>query len=189
MRWFKAYQIDTASGPVQACGRSDYHTIYLLAGPRLRPGTAREAAGSAAYLLLGQPAGGAAPQWLPARQRGYACLFTEAFVKECRPAGRQEPGLMPTGKAWRVFLLHGEQAAYLTGLFQKMLVEQQSAYLFKHELLRSYLHLVLHEVRRLPTAHPLFRCYCQRPGQAGMLDSGWRSRCSTPPAGGSAPCP
>ncbi|RAK68095.1 hypothetical protein DLM85_08645 [Hymenobacter edaphi] len=176
MRGFKAYQIDTDAGPVQACSRSDYYTIYLLSGHQQLPGAGRVTELEAAYLLMRCPARGAASKWLSSRQRGYACLFTEAFVQECSPAGCRQPWLMPTGMGRGVHLLRGEQAAYLTSLFQKMLFEQQSTYLFKHELLRSYLHLLLHEVMRLATAQPLFRCYFRRPGQAGPLGSGWRSR-------------
>ena len=56
------------------------------------------------------------------------------------------------------FSLRDEQAVYLTGLFQQILAEQQTGYLFKHELLRSYLQLVFHEVLRLRTPAPK-RCF------------------------------
>lgn len=56
-----------------------------------------------------------------------------------------------------------------------MLTEQQSDYRFKHELLRSYLHLILHEVTRLPAPQRLFRYYFRLPGPAGGLGCEWRS--------------
>lgn len=177
MRGFKAYQIDTTSGPVPACRRRDYYTMYLLSDQRQLRDVGREAERDSTYLLLGAPCLGTASTWLSARQAGYGCLFTEAFAHACGLEGSRELDHLLNGRDNRIFLLKGPQAVYLTSLFGKMLAEQQSAYLFKHELLRSYLRLILHELLRLPTPARIFHCYVRLPGPAsGVPRSIWRSR-------------
>lgn len=176
MNGFKAYQIDTTSGPAPACHRGDYYTLYLLSDQRQLQGAGQEPEPDSTYLLLGAPSGEASSAWLPARQTGYACLFTEAFVQASCLEDGWEPWQLLNHRKKRVFSLQAPQAAYLTSLFEKMLAEQQSTYLFKHELLRSYLHLLLLELMRQPTPKRVFRFYTRLPGPAGVLVAGWLRR-------------
>lgn len=174
MNGIKVCWIDTATGPVPAYSRRDLYTICLLTGPRQwqRADQAIERDGTC--LLFGNPA----EQGVAARQTGYTCRFTEAFFRESGPVVSPAQWALFNGHATRAFSLHDEQAAYLTSLFQKMLAEQQTPYLYKHELVRTYLQLVIHEALRLRTPAPrrIFRYYCQQPGPAGKLASGWGSR-------------
>ncbi|WP_139926311.1 hypothetical protein [Hymenobacter sp. DG01] len=178
MKGFKAYQIDTASGPFSAGGRRDCYAIYLLSGQRALQSTDRETEPDTTYLLVGNPSEGDSSHVLLAHQTGYACLFTEAFVQECGKVASQTPWSLLRTVGSIVFPLQCEQALYLTSLFQKMVAEQQSSYLFQHELLGSYLQLVLHEALRLhPTAPPChFRYYFQCLASPGGLGTGWLRR-------------
>ena len=183
MKGFKVYLIDTTTGLLAASGRRDLYRICLLTGPRQLQCADQEIAQDGTYLFVGNPPGGGglsspATQWRTTGQTGYGCLFTEEFVQENSPAGSLMPWTLLSGTHPRIFLLGDAQAAYLTSLFQKMLTEQQSAYCYKHELLRSYLQLVLHEAARLrqPVSNRLFRYYSQRPEPAGALVSAWGTR-------------
>ena len=44
-----------------------------------------------------------------------------------------------------VLSVNDEQKEYLTSIFQKMLAEQDTEYAFKHDLIRNYLNLIIHE--------------------------------------------
>lgn len=152
--------------------------MYLLSDHRqLQEDVGQKTERDSTYVLFGTPSLGAASTWLSARQTGYGCLFTESFVYPCGLEDGLKLGQLLKGKDNRVFLLQGSQAAYLTALFERMLAEQQSAYLFKHELLRNYLHLIIHELLRLPTPMRVFHCYVRLPGSvSGVLGYVWRSR-------------
>jgi hypothetical protein len=115
-----------------------YHADQLieLDGTRLYFGT------------LPEPGGGAPAK--ATRQTGYAYRFTEAFFKEQDGVSPAQWALF-SGHTPQTFALGAEQAAYLTILFQKMLAEQQTPYLFRHALLRNYLRLILYEALRLRT--------------------------------------
>lgn len=180
MRGFKVYAVDTATGPVQPSGRRDLYTIYLLTSPRHLNCADQEIVQADTRLCIGDVEVLGTPETVAPRQTGYCCLFTEAFVNECEDA--PDPKAVPcgllAGKSTCSYSLPEEQAAYLTVLFERMLLEQQTTYAFKYELVRSYLQLVLHEVLRLqqPAPKPCFRYYYQQPGATGVLASGCRSR-------------
>ena len=180
MRGFKVYAIDTATGPVQPSGRRDLYTICLLTGPHRIHRADQEIVQAGTRLWFGTPQGVDAPETVATRQTGYCCLFTEAFVSECEdaPDPKAVPQALLDHKGTCSYPLPEEQAAYLTLLFERMLLEQQTMYAFKQALVRSYLQLVLHEAVRLqqPATKRYFRYYFRPPGGMGVLDSGWGSR-------------
>ncbi|UPL51337.1 hypothetical protein [Hymenobacter sublimis] len=183
MKGFKVYPIDTTTDLPATSGRRDLHRICLLTGPHHLQCADQEIAQDGTYLFVSNPQEGngllpGTTQESTTCQTGYGCLFTEEFVQENSLAGSSKPWALLSGSRPRIFSLGDTQATYLTGLFQRMLAEQQSAYCYKHELLRSYLQLVLHEAARLrqPVSNRLFRYYFQGPGPTGALASAWGAR-------------
>jgi AraC-like DNA-binding protein len=80
---------------------------------------------------------------------GYACLFTEAFI-----AGSERTGIMKNSPLFRIgdtpiIPLNGEQAAFMSGIFQKMLAVHSGDYQHKGELIRSCIALIIHEALRI----------------------------------------
>ena len=80
---------------------------------------------------------------------GYACLFTETFI-----TGRDRIGILKDSPLFRVgdtpvIPLNVEQAAFMTGIFQKMLAAHSDDYLYKGELIRSCIELIIHEGMRI----------------------------------------
>lgn len=179
MKGFKVCQVDTVVGPVPAYSRRDFYTVCLLTGPRQLQHADQKIELDGTSLCFGNPPGtGGVAQGKATRQTGYSCRFTEAFFKQSGSVVSPEQWALFSSRAPQAFSLGTEQAAHLTSLFQKMLAEQQTPYFFKHELLRSYLQLVIHEALRLrtPPSKHFFRYYFQQPGPAGGLSSGWRRR-------------
>lgn len=176
MRGFKVYRVDTAAGPVPASGRRDFYAIYLLTGQHRLPGADREIALDGTCLLFGKPYKLRTSEGVTTHQTGYACVFTQEFVQENGHTGIGEQWALFHGTAAYVFSLHDEQAAYLTTVFEKMLAEQQTTYLFKRELLGSYLQLVIHEALRLRAPKRFFRYYCQPIHSTGVPVGSWGRR-------------
>jgi len=80
---------------------------------------------------------------------GYACIFTEAFITSSERTGilKSSP-LFHIGDT-PVISLNNEQAAFMTGIFQKMLHVYTSDYPYKGEVIRSCIELVIHEALRI----------------------------------------
>lgn len=84
---------------------------------------------------------------------GFFCLFTTDFLRgPGYGASVQESALLRLG-AHPVTELTATQSAFLSQLFQQMLVEAGSTYRHKYDLLRTYVQLVLHEAQRLRPEH------------------------------------
>ncbi|UOQ69958.1 hypothetical protein [Hymenobacter volaticus] len=179
MNGFNIYPIDTATSPVPA-NCHDLYSIYLLTGPRQLHRADQKIVQARTYLCFGAPQGVGTPEALATGQTGYCCLFTKAFVNECEYAQnfKAVPRTLLDHQGTRSYLLPEEQATYLTTLFKKMLLEQQTTYLFKWELVRSYLQLVFHEAMRLQPLAPkfYFRYYFRPQGVERVVESSWRSR-------------
>lgn len=80
---------------------------------------------------------------------GYACLFTENFI-----SGRERIGILKSSPLFQagdspVIPLTQEQAAFMNGVFQKMLAVYNGDYHYKAELIKSCIELVIHEALRI----------------------------------------
>jgi AraC family transcriptional activator of pobA len=173
MEGFKVYELATSS-LVPATSRRDCYRVYLLSSPRLLPRADKALLRDGELCLcVGNPyQAGVVPA--AGQVPGYACLFTEAFVRENGYFGGLEQWERLHGQT-AVVPLRTEQAAHLTLLFQQMLVLQETAYHYKNELLHSCLQLVLHEALRYRQPVPRrFRAYYRSP--AGGLLAAWRNR-------------
>lgn len=80
---------------------------------------------------------------------GCACLFTEAFM-----TSRERIGILKNSPLFHIgdspaIPLDREQAAFMTGIFQKMLAVHSGDYPYKGELIRSCIELIIHEALRI----------------------------------------
>jgi len=83
---------------------------------------------------------------------GYMCIFTEEFLKvNGRGDTLHDSPLFKIGSN-PVFFLNDQQLTFITGLFEKMLVELDTTYVYKHELIRNYVNLLIHEGLKMEPA-------------------------------------
>jgi AraC family transcriptional activator of pobA len=88
--------------------------------------------------------------WQPlSDQKGWYCLFTDNFVW---PKDRQKT-LQDTPlynmEEMPAFFLDKQQQKELSAIFIKMMEEMGSDYVYKFDLLRNYLHLLIHEAMKM----------------------------------------
>jgi AraC family transcriptional activator of pobA len=80
---------------------------------------------------------------------GYACLFTEDFLKlGDRTESLLQSPLFKIGGT-PILTLSKIQKKSMADIFQKMIAEQDSSYAFKDELIRNYLGLIIHEALKM----------------------------------------
>jgi AraC family transcriptional activator of pobA len=80
---------------------------------------------------------------------GYACLFTEDFLKlSDRSESLLQSPLFKIGGT-PILQLNNDQKENIAAIFQKMITEQGSDYVFKDDLIRNYIHLLAHEALKL----------------------------------------
>ncbi|MEJ2905253.1 helix-turn-helix domain-containing protein [Pedobacter panaciterrae] len=85
-------------------------------------------------------------------QEGWFCLFTEAFIHSNEKIGTlQDSPLFKIGGS-PIFFVNDEQQQEISVIFKKMISEVSSDYIHKYDLLRNYLHLIIHEAMKLQPA-------------------------------------
>lgn len=81
-------------------------------------------------------------------QSGWYCLFTEDFIQHSeRTSQLHDSPLFQIGSN-PIFFPNEVQLAELSIIFQKMQDEMSSTYSHKYDVLRSYLHLIIHEAMK-----------------------------------------
>lgn len=85
-------------------------------------------------------------------QQGWFCLFTAAFLQtdEYKEALQESPLFRAGGNP--VFFVADAELEELSGIFRKMAAEITSDYTHKYDLLRHYLHLVIHLAMKMRPA-------------------------------------
>jgi AraC family transcriptional activator of pobA len=86
----------------------------------------------------------------------YFCLFSELFLQSGgRQESLQESPLFKAGGE-PVYFLNEDQVTYLTVLFKQMCEELDTEYIYKHEILRNQVNLVIHEAIKMQPAVTYF---------------------------------
>ncbi|WP_316835091.1 helix-turn-helix domain-containing protein [Pedobacter nutrimenti] len=85
-------------------------------------------------------------------QEGWFCLFTEAFVhSQERKETLQDSPLFRVGGT-PIFFIDEQQLEEISFLFKKMMREMNSDYVHKFDLLRNYMHAIIHEAMKMQPA-------------------------------------
>ncbi|SNC65203.1 transcriptional regulator, AraC family [Hymenobacter gelipurpurascens] len=149
LRGFKVYEIDTAVSPVPSYSRRDFYKICLITGRTNIHFADKSVELDDTFLFFGNPHIPYSSEVLTPHQTGFACLFTEELLKandRSEPL-QQSPLFKVDGTP--IFQLNEEQKERISGIYRQMLVEQQSDYVYKQDLIRSYLNVIIHEALRM----------------------------------------
>jgi AraC family transcriptional regulator, transcriptional activator of pobA len=150
LKGFKAYQVDSkASG--HNYSRKDFYKISLTSGKYVFHYADRSFETNETILFFGNPRIPYSCEIVRPTIDGYACLFTEEFLKSSeRSESLMHSPLFKIGGT-PILTLNKEQKKSIADIFQKMIAEQDSDYAFKDELIRNYLNLIIHEALKM---HP-----------------------------------
>lgn len=100
-------------------------------------------------LLFSNPLIPYAWETLSERQEGYYCLFTEDFVQSSeRSDSLADSPLFKVGDN-KIFFLEDEKVEEIIAIYKKMIEEINSEYIHKYDVLRNYLHLIIHEAMKM----------------------------------------
>jgi len=154
LKGFKAFQLEDDSNATRIYSRKDFYKICLTTGKSRIHYADRSFEQEGTILFFGNPHIPYSWETLSRTYIGYTCLFSEDFLRQSERSGSltQSPFFKLGGTP--VLELSEEQRLFLNTLFQKMIEEQESDYSFKDELIRNYIHLIIHEALKLqPSEH------------------------------------
>jgi len=150
LKGFKAYEVNSnAAG--HNYSRKDFYKISLTSGAYIFNYADRTFETDETILFFGNPHIPYSCEVTKPSPDGYACLFTEDFLKLSeRTESLLHSPLFRIGGTPILTLNKGEKKD-IAAIFQKMIAEQDSNYAHKDELIRNYISLVIHEALKM---HP-----------------------------------
>ena len=149
LKGFKVYEIDSTQSVVRSYNRKDFYKICLNTGKNIIHYADRSFETDGPVLFFGNPYIPYSWEIVSSTYTGYACLFTEDFLKfGDRTESLQQSPLFKLGGT-PILELNKEQREFISTIFQKMITEQETAYTFKDELIRNYIGLIIHEALKM----------------------------------------
>ncbi|WP_245706159.1 helix-turn-helix domain-containing protein [Catalinimonas alkaloidigena] len=154
LKGFKVFQIESDGNATRTYSRKDFYKICLTTGKSSIHYADRSFEMDGTILFFGNPHIPYSWETLSTTYKGYTCLFSEDFLKQAeRSESLQQSPLFKLGGT-PVLHITEQQRLFLNGIFEKMIEEQQSDYSFKDDLIRNYIHLILHEAMKMePSEH------------------------------------
>ena len=154
LKGFKVYQIETSVSRAPTYNRRDYYKVCILNANCMIHYADKSIEFEGPTLFFANPHIPYSAQLLAPKQTGYACLFTESFlaVNE-RSASLKESPLFKIGGT-PAFTLNDDQAEFISTIFRKMMQEGSTDYIYKNDLMRNYINLIIHEALKMqPSAN------------------------------------
>jgi AraC family transcriptional activator of pobA len=132
--------------------RRDYYKIWSLKGPAVLHYADRSVEINQPALIFSNPLVPYALESFSNDRSGYMCVFTEDFLKtKERLDSIQESSLFKIGSD-QVFFPDEQQLAFIRVLYGKMVSEMNSSYVYKYDVLRNYVNLMIHEGMKMQPA-------------------------------------
>jgi len=154
LKGFKVYAVDSnASG--NNYSRKDFYKISLTSGRYIFHYAERSFETEGPILFFANPHIPYSCNIINPTREGYACLFTEDFLKlSDRSESLLQSPLFKIGGT-PILSLNKQQTEAIGDIFQKMIENQDSNYTYKDELVRNYINLIVHEALKMQPSENL----------------------------------
>jgi AraC-like DNA-binding protein len=149
LKGFNVFQIESDGSATRVYSRKDFYKICLTTGKSIIHYADRSFETEGTVLFFGNPHIPYSWETISTQYVGYTCLFSEDFLNLSeRSESLQQSPLFKIGGT-PILTITELQRGFLNSLFQKMIEEQQGDYVNKADLIRNYIHLILHEALKL----------------------------------------
>jgi len=149
LRGFNVFEINSGTNNVKAYSRKDFYKICLTTGRSKIHYADKSFEHDGTILFFGNPHIPYSWEALSEEYVGYTCLFSEEFFQltERNESILNSPLFKLGGTP--ILTLTDTQKENLYGIFDKMIEEQDSDYSHKDDVIRNYIHLILHEAMKM----------------------------------------
>jgi AraC family transcriptional activator of pobA len=152
LKGFNVFQIEDDSNGVRNYSRKDFYKICLTTGQSIINYADRSFDMKGTILFFANPNVPYSWGTISRNYVGYTCLFSEDFYKPSdRTESLQHSPLFKIGGT-PIFHITEDKREFLNGIFRNMIAEQSTDYVFKDDLIRNYINLIIHEALKLRPA-------------------------------------
>ncbi|MBB5623588.1 AraC-like DNA-binding protein [Pedobacter cryoconitis] len=156
---FNVFRIEDCHGPNATpvtYSRRDFYKVSLIRGEYLYHYADKSLVVKGTTLIFFNPNVPYTVQALSESTTGYFCIFTESFFTEkIRGSLNELPMFSIGGKP--AYFLNDTQEQFVAGIFEKMLEEINSDYVFKYDLLRNYVTELTHYALKSEPSESLYQ--------------------------------
>jgi AraC family transcriptional regulator, transcriptional activator of pobA len=154
LKGFNVFQIEADGSATKTYSRKDFYKICLTTGKSKIHYADRSFEQEGTILFFGNPHIPYSWETISTKYVGYTVLFSEDFFAASdRSESLQNSPLFKIGGT-PVLNINEQQREFLNTIFLKMIEEQKSEYVYKDELIRNYINLIIHEALKLqPSEH------------------------------------
>jgi AraC-like DNA-binding protein len=167
LKGFNVFQIESDANATRIYSRKDFYKICLTTGKSIIHYADKSFNTDGTILFFGNPHIPYSWETISTSYVGFTILFSEEFFNlSDRSESLQKSPLFKIGGT-PILKINGEQRENLNSIFRKMIAEQKADYVYKDDLIRSYISLIIHEALKLqPSEH-----YDQQKNAASRLTS------------------
>ncbi|WP_312296811.1 helix-turn-helix domain-containing protein [Chryseobacterium sp.] len=152
LKGFRAFQIEQDGNETRVYSRKEFYKICLTTGKSKIHYSDKSFEQEGTVLFFGNPHIPYSWETISTTYKGYTILFSEEFFKNSeRSESLQQSSFFKIGGT-PVLKITEEQRQFLNTIFQKIIAEQESDYVYKDELIRNYISLIIHESLKLEPA-------------------------------------
>lgn len=149
LKGFNVFQIESDGAATRIYSRKDFYKICLTTGKSAIHYADRSFEAEGTVLFFGNPHIPYSWETLSSSYVGYTVLFSEDFFGASdRSESLQHSPLFKIGGT-PILNITENQREFLNTIFRKMIEEQQAEYAYKDDLIRNYIHLIIHEALKL----------------------------------------
>ncbi len=148
LKGFNVFQIESDGNATRIYSRKDFYKICLTTGKSIIHYANKSFDAEETVLFFGNPHIPYSWETISSSYVGYTCLFSEEFLKPERSESLQHSPLFKIDGT-PILKITEQQRDFLSTLFQKMIDEQQTDYVYKDDLIRNYINLIIHEALKL----------------------------------------
>jgi AraC family transcriptional regulator, transcriptional activator of pobA len=136
--------------------RRDFYKVSLFRGRTIYHYADKSIEVNGSALIFFNPQVPYTFEYLADEYSGFFCIFKESFFTETLRNNINELPMFTIGSK-PVYMLNAEQDAYISILFEKSLVEINSDYRFKYDLLRNYVMEMIHYAMKIEPSETLYK--------------------------------
>lgn len=152
LKGFRAFQIEQDGADTRIYSRKEFYKICLTTGRSKIHYSDKSFEQEGTILFFGNPHIPYSWETISTDYIGYTILFSADFFKNSeRSESLQQSSFFKIGGT-PVLKISTEQRDFLNTIFQKIIAEQESDYVYKDELIRNYISLIIHESLKLEPA-------------------------------------
>ncbi|MBA4145154.1 MAG: AraC family transcriptional regulator [Azospira oryzae] len=156
---FNVFRMEDCLGPGREAityARRDFYKVALMRGKHAYHYSDKSIEVTGSTLLFFNPSVPYSFEQLSPHPTGYFCIFRDSFFTErLRGSIKELPLFMPGSKPG--YALAKAQDKFVSGIFEKMLKEVKSDYVYKYDLITNYVMEMVHYTLKMEPTETLYQ--------------------------------